>query len=279
MAAQKKFLLKTLRAATANIRCNCHSNVSQETHFGFETVSKSSKAGRVHTVFENVAEKYDLMNDLMSGGIHRAWKNYLVSQINVLNGNRMLDVAGGTGDIAMRYINQLKYHNKTLSTGDIVVCDINQAMLDVGKIKASRLGLSQEIIWVCGNGEDLPFQDNSFDVYTIAFGLRNFTNTQKALDEAYRVLAPGGKFLCLEFSAVKNPFLKRLYDEYSFQVIPVMGEVIAKDWSSYQYLVESIRQFPDQVEFSALITTSGFKFVKYENLTFGVAAIHSGFKL
>ncbi|XP_028400390.1 2-methoxy-6-polyprenyl-1,4-benzoquinol methylase, mitochondrial-like [Dendronephthya gigantea] len=269
-----------------------YSTIKEEiTHFGFETISKKEKSERVHHVFENVALKYDLMNDLMSGGIHRTWKDYFIRKINPCYGNKLLDVAGGTGDIAMRYLNFIKYNQwekkkkekwGEMSQGkrsEIIVCDINQAMLDVGKRKAKRFGIENDIAWVCGNGEALPFEDNTFDIYTIAFGIRNFTNVEKALEEAHRVLVPGGRFMCLEFSAVTTPIFERLYEMYSFQVIPVMGQIIAKDWDSYQYLVESIRQFPNQDEFASLIRDSGFRMVNYENLTFGVAAIHSAFKL
>uniref|UniRef100_A0A8D1EWV3 2-methoxy-6-polyprenyl-1,4-benzoquinol methylase, mitochondrial n=2 Tax=Sus scrofa TaxID=9823 RepID=A0A8D1EWV3_PIG len=203
-----------------------------ETHFGFETVSEEEKGGKVYQVFESVAKKYDVMNDMMSLGIHRLWKDLLLWKMHPFPGTQLLDVAGGTG-------------------------------LD----------------WVLGDAEELPFDDDKFDVYTIAFGIRNVTHIDRALQEAHRVLKPGGRFLCLEFSQVNNPLVSRLYDVYSFQVIPVLGEVIAGDWKSYQYLVESIRQFPSQEEFKEMIEDAGFQKVTYENLTSGIVAIHSGFKL
>ncbi|KAI2568311.1 coenzyme Q5, methyltransferase [Homo sapiens] len=203
-----------------------------ETHFGFETVSEEEKGGKVYQVFESVAKKYDVMNDMMSLGIHRVWKDLLLWKMHPLPGTQLLDVAGGTG-----------------------------------------------LAWVLGDAEELPFDDDKFDIYTIAFGIRNVTHIDQALQEAHRVLKPGGRFLCLEFSQVNNPLISRLYDLYSFQVIPVLGEVIAGDWKSYQYLVESIRRFPSQEEFKDMIEDAGFHKVTYESLTSGIVAIHSGFKL
>ncbi|OWK60174.1 2-methoxy-6-polyprenyl-1,4-benzoquinol methylase, mitochondrial [Lonchura striata] len=278
-----------------------------EMHFGFQTVTEEERREKIYQVFENVATKYDVMNDSMTLGIHRVWKDILLHKMNPCPGTLLLDVAGGTGDIAFRFINyvrsarqrqlqrKLKHHqnlswqeifesyqkDKFNSLGDsqVVVCDINREMLKVGKQKAQHLGYSEGLSWVLGNAEELPFDDDKFDVYTIAFGIRNVTRIDLALEEAYRVLKPGGRFLCLEFSHVSNPLLSRLYDLYSFQVIPVLGEVIAGDWKSYQYLVESIRQFPPQEELKAMIEDAGFFKVDYENLNFGIVAIHSGFKL
>ncbi|XP_013800321.2 2-methoxy-6-polyprenyl-1,4-benzoquinol methylase, mitochondrial [Apteryx mantelli] len=280
---------------------------AKETHFGFQTVSEEEKGEKVYQVFENVAKKYDLMNDSMSLGIHRLWKDILMHKMNPSPGTLLLDVAGGTGDIAFRFINyvrsirerqlqrKLKHHQnlswqeiadsyqeeavKPLGDSQVVVCDINKEMLKVGRQKAQHLGYSEGLSWVVGNAEELPFDDNKFDVYTIAFGIRNVTHIDLALQEAYRVLKPGGRFLCLEFSQVNNPLLSRLYDLYSFQIIPVLGEIIAGDWKSYQYLVESIRRFPPQEEFKAMIEDAGFLKVDYQNLTSGIVAIHSGFKL
>ncbi|XP_066466050.1 2-methoxy-6-polyprenyl-1,4-benzoquinol methylase, mitochondrial [Tiliqua scincoides] len=276
-------------------------------HFGFQTVSEAEKEEKVYHVFENVAEKYDLMNDSMSLGIHRLWKDILLRQMNPYPGTQLLDVAGGTGDIAFRFINyvrsqrehqvqqKLKSHqnlswqeisslyqeeaHQSLGGSRVVICDINQKMLKVGKQKSQRLGYSEGLSWVVGNAEELPFNDDSFDVYTIAFGIRNVTRIDQALQEAYRVLKPGGRFLCLEFSQVNNALLSSLYDLYSFQVIPVLGEVIAGDWKSYQYLVESIRRFPAQEEFKEMIEDANFLQVKYQNLSSGIVALHSGFKL
>ncbi|XP_790868.3 2-methoxy-6-polyprenyl-1,4-benzoquinol methylase, mitochondrial [Strongylocentrotus purpuratus] len=288
-----------------------------ETHFGFENVSKAEKTERVHQVFSNVADSYDTMNDAMSLGIHRLWKDYFMqAMLKPTPGTRLLDVAGGTGDIAFRfldYINHLKQDPEFteewpdeirwsgLETGEdaiqrgdgdpegagqtvpveqhVTVCDINEDMLRVGKKRAKQRGIQSGISWVCGNAEELPIADDSMDAYTIAFGIRNVTNVDQALDEAYRVLKPGGRFLCLEFSEVQNSLLRMAYDRYSFDVIPVLGDVIAGDWKSYKYLVESIRQFPNQKEFSAMIEDAGFSLVRHENLSLGIAAIHSGFKL
>ncbi|XP_075687473.1 2-methoxy-6-polyprenyl-1,4-benzoquinol methylase, mitochondrial [Rhinoderma darwinii] len=279
----------------------------KETHFGFQTVPEEEKGERVYHVFESVAKKYDIMNDSMSLGIHRLWKDWLVRHMNPTPGTQLLDVAGGTGDVAFRFINYIRAqreklnrnkldHQQNLSWSDItrsysqeqqgllmgskaVICDINKEMLKVGKERSLRLGYSEGLSWVAGDAEELPFADEKFDVYTIAFGIRNVTHVEKALEEAYRVLKPGGRFLCLEFSHVNNPILARLYDLYSFQVIPVLGEVIAGDWKSYQYLVESIRRFPPQEEYKEMIEDAGFFKVTYRNLTSGVVAVHSGFKL
>ncbi|XP_078679941.1 ubiquinone/menaquinone biosynthesis C-methyltransferase UbiE-like [Branchiostoma floridae x Branchiostoma belcheri] len=297
----------------------------RSTHFGFESINESEKTGKVHEVFSNVASKYDVMNDAMSLGVHRLWKDHFMQVLDPLPGTRLLDVAGGTGDIAFRFVNWIKkkeqqrrkaspgaeFRLNPLETdesgsdtglpsaedylyseqrGDlsdteekkdskVIVCDINQSMLEVGKERAKKLGLEDDLVWVTGNAEELPFPDNSVDAYTIAFGIRNVTHIEKALCEAYRVLTPGGRFLCLEFSQVSNPLISSVYDLYSFQVIPVLGEVIASDWKSYQYLVESIRKFPNQEDFAEMIREAGFRMVTYDNLTSGVAAIHSGFKI
>ncbi|XP_042297919.1 2-methoxy-6-polyprenyl-1,4-benzoquinol methylase, mitochondrial [Sceloporus undulatus] len=279
----------------------------KETHFGFQTVSEAEKGEKVYQVFENVAKKYDLMNDSMSLGIHRVWKDILLRHMNPYPGTQLLDVAGGTGDIAFRFINsvrsqrehqvrqKLRSHqnlswqeitnlyqeeeHQSLGGSQVVICDINAEMLKVGKQKSQHLGYSEGLSWVVGNAEELPFNDDKFDIYTIAFGIRNVTHIDQALQEAYRVLKPGGRFLCLEFSQVNNSIISSLYDLYSFQVIPVLGEVIAGDWKAYQYLVESIRRFPAQDEFKEMIEDAGFLKVEYQNLSSGIVAIHSGFKL
>ncbi|XP_018593335.2 2-methoxy-6-polyprenyl-1,4-benzoquinol methylase, mitochondrial [Scleropages formosus] len=278
----------------------------KSTHFGFQTVPEGQKAERVYKVFESVAQKYDIMNDAMSLGIHRLWKDTLLRTMNPLPGTRLLDVAGGTGDISFRFLEYVRSQEarrrrreaqalQTPSWQEIansygpgapgskecraVVCDINKDMLKVGQQRAKDLYYTTGLSWVVGDAEELPFDDDQFDVYTIAFGIRNLTHIDKALEEAYRVLKPGGRFLCLEFSHVSNPLLSRIYDAYSFQLIPVLGEVIAGDWKSYQYLVESIRRFPDQETFQSMIEEAGFFSVQYHNLTGGVVAIHSGFKL
>lgn len=248
------------------------------THFGYQDVKESEKKERVGQVFSNVAQTYDTMNDAMSFGIHRLWKNDFVNMICPNPKTALLDVAGGTGDITFRYIERLKNNGHT-NIEPVNVCDINKEMLEVGKTRAGGLGMENDIIWTCGNAEELPFKSNTFDLYTIAFGIRNCTHINKVLSEAHRVLKPGGRFFCLEFSEVSSPILQKLYDGYSFQVIPAMGEVIAGDWASYQYLVESIRKFPKPLEFEDMIKDGGFKYVKHTQWTFGVVAVHSGFKI
>jgi len=248
-----------------------HEEHDDITHFGFENVRKAEKQTKVDEVFASVAPKYDIMNDIMSAGVHRLWKDHFISTLNPTSTTKLLDSAGGTGDIAFRYKNYC-------SDAQVTVCDINQNMLNVGKQRAQQLNL-HDIQWVCASAEDLPFDDNTYNAYTISFGIRNCTNIDKVLSEAYRVLQPGGRFMCLEFSHVENIPVKSLYDWYSFNTLPVMGEVIAQDWKSYQYLAESIRKFPSQEHFKTMIEDAGFKCVTYQNLTFGVCAIHSGFKL
>jgi len=249
------------------------------THFGFTTVPIEDKEPKVKEVFEKVATSYDLMNDVMSVGVHRLWKDHFVSQANPKPHFKCLDVAGGTGDIAFRLFNRMsKVHE---APQQVVICDINKEMLEVGKNRAEGLyGKSDVFQWVEGNAECLEqFDDNTFDVYTIAYGIRNVTNINNALSEAHRVLKPGGKFMCLEFSSVQNEIISSIYNTYSFEVIPVMGQLIANDYESYKYLVESIKKFPAQEVFSDMIREAGFQEVGYENLTFGVTAIHTGFKL
>ncbi|MBL6664468.1 MAG: bifunctional demethylmenaquinone methyltransferase/2-methoxy-6-polyprenyl-1,4-benzoquinol methylase UbiE [Rickettsiales bacterium] len=253
-------------------------NKDNKTHFGFKSVNKDEKSGLVKDIFSNVAKKYDIMNDLMSGGIHRLWKKKMVEEISFSKKDynyKIIDLAGGTGDIAFRLT---KKANEYQAKVNIEVVDINQEMLDVGKSRAVDKNLYQNLNFVCLDGENLTFDDNYFDYFTIAFGIRNFTNIDKALKEAYRVLKPGGKFICLEFSKVNDYFLQKIYDKYSFNVIPKIGQIVLNDKESYQYLVESIRKFPPQDKFKEMIEEAGFKNVKYQNLTAGVAAIHSGVK-
>jgi len=242
------------------------------THFGFETIPEGEKAERVQGVFSSVASKYDIMNDVMSGGVHRVWKDAMMDWLNPRDGQRLLDVAGGTGDIAFRFL-------KRAPTAMAVVLDLTEDMLIHGRKRAEAEDRADQLDWMVGDAMALPFEDNSFDVYTISFGIRNVTRVQDALNEAYRVLRPGGRLMVLEFSQLPNPAMQWAYDRYSFNVIPKMGQVIAGDSDSYQYLVESIRKFPDQERFAAMIRTSGFAQVKYRNMTFGVAALHSGWKI
>ena len=247
-------------------------NEQKTTHFGYREVREDEKAGMVHNVFTNVASRYDMMNDVMSGGVHRLWKDAMMDWLAPRRGQRLLDVAGGTGDIAFRFLDRA-------GRAEATVLDMTESMLVEGRKRAEAAQLSSSLEWVVGDAMKLPFPDNSFDVYTISFGIRNVTRIADALAEAYRVLRPGGRLMVLEFSQLPNPAMQWAYDRYSFNVIPAMGQVVANDRDSYQYLVESIRRFPDQESFAAMIRTAGFDQVKYRNLTFGVAALHSGWKL
>ncbi|MDZ4096968.1 MAG: bifunctional demethylmenaquinone methyltransferase/2-methoxy-6-polyprenyl-1,4-benzoquinol methylase UbiE [Paracoccaceae bacterium] len=242
------------------------------THFGFQTVNEAEKAGMVHGVFTRVASKYDIMNDVMSGGVHRLWKDAMMDWLAPRPGQRLLDVAGGTGDVAFRFLKRAPGARAT-------VLDMTESMLVSGRKRAEADKLADRLSWVVGDAMALPFAANSFDVYTISFGIRNVTRINDALSEAYRVLRPGGRLMVLEFSQLPNPAMQWAYDRYSFNVIPVMGQIIAGDRDSYQYLVESIRKFPDQETFATMIRTAGFGQVKFRNLTMGVAALHSGWKL
>ncbi len=242
------------------------------THFGFKDVPEAEKAGMVHGVFSRVASKYDVMNDLMSMGIHRVWKDAMMDWLAPRPGQRLLDVAGGTGDVAFRFL-------KRAGGASAVVCDMTEPMLVEGRKRAEAASQAENLDWVVGDAMALPFPDASFDVYTISFGIRNVTRISDALREAYRVLKPGGRLMVLEFSQIPNNLMQKAYDLYSFNVIPVMGQVVTGDRDSYQYLVESIRKFPDQDSFAAMIREAGFGQVKYRNLSMGIAALHSGWKL
>ena len=246
--------------------------MTNKTHFGYRDVDTSIKASLVKNVFDNVASKYDIMNDVMSAGVHRIWKNSFINTLNPQENSRLLDVAGGTGDIAFRY-------KKRVQKGHVTVLDINNNMLSEGYKNSVNKNMLDGINWLCADAQKLPLPDNYYNYYTIAFGIRNVTDITKALQEAYRILKPGGRFLCLEFSKIENKILANLYDYYSFNMIPKMGEVIAKDRASYQYLSESIRKFPGQEEFLQMIKDAGFENCKYTNLTMGTAAIHSGWKI
>jgi demethylmenaquinone methyltransferase/2-methoxy-6-polyprenyl-1,4-benzoquinol methylase len=243
--------------------------------FGYRDVAEAEKEGLVREVFSSVARRYDLMNDLMSAGVHRLWKDAMIDWLNPQPGQRFLDVAGGTGDIAFRIADTARARG---GAAKIVVCDINADMLNEGVRRAADKG-ETAIEWICGNAESLPLPDASFDAYTIAFGIRNVTHIDKALAEARRVLKPGGRFLCLEFSKVEAPGLDALYDTYSFSVLPRLGRLVADDAEAYRYLAESIRRFPPQAAFARMIERAGFSRVKVRNLTGGVAAMHSGWKI
>ena len=239
-------------------------------HFGFKNVPEDEKSSLVRGVFDSVAGRYDLMNDLMSGGLHRLWKNEMVAWLNPKAGMRILDVAGGTGDIAFRMLKKAGCR--------VTILDINRRMLEEGRDRAIDRNIVNGIEWTCGDAEALPLPDSCYDAYTIAFGIRNVTHIDKALAEAFRVLKPGGRFLCMEFSHMPNEWLQKCYDTYSFNVIPQIGEWVTGNKDAYQYLVESIRRFPKQDAFSDMIRTAGFENVQYRNLAQGAVAIHSGRK-
>ncbi len=246
---------------------------AEQASFGYRDVPAAEKAGLVRQVFESVAPRYDLMNDLMSVGVHRLWKNALVDVVNPRPGERFLDVAGGTGDIAFRLL------RRQGAQPDVTVCDINPAMLAVGRDRAVNRGLLKGLTWTTGDAENLPFPDRSFDGYTIAFGLRNVTDIDKALGEAYRVLRPGGRFYCLEFSKVKSAPIGRAYDAYSERALPFFGRLVARDAESYRYLHESIRRFPAQRVLAERMRKAGFANVAWRDMTLGVVALHSGWRI
>ena len=246
---------------------------NRTTHFGFQTVDEDQKAGMVHGVFTRVASKYDIMNDLMSMGIHRIWKDAMMDWLAPRAGQHLLDVAGGTGDVAFRFLARAGAGTRA------TVLDLTGSMLEEGRKRAEAERQAEALQWVVGDAMALPFADNAFDVYTISFGIRNVTRIADALTEAYRVLRPGGRLMVLEFSQLPNPLMQKAYDLYSFNVIPTMGQIVAGDRDSYQYLVESIRKFPDQESFAAMIRQAGFGQVKFRNLSMGIAALHSGWKI
>lgn len=239
-------------------------------HFGFQNVPSYEKASLVKGVFDRVAFRYDLMNDLMSVGIHRLWKSAMLDWLNPSPGTRLLDVGGGTGDIAFRFLDR--------GGESVTLVDVNEEMLEAGRERAARTGRMAEVNWVCGDAERLPIADCSVDAYTIAFCIRNVTSVPNALAEARRVLKPGGRFLCLEFSEVVVPLLDRAYDAYSFRILPALGQRVAGDRAAYQYLAESIRRFPSQDVFARMIASAGFDLVKHRNLSGGIAALHSAWR-
>ena len=247
-------------------------NAEQTTHFGFETVPEAEKAKKVQGVFTSVASKYDVMNDVMSLGVHRIWKEAMMDWLAPRPSQKLLDVAGGTGGISFKFL-------KRAGSGHATVLDITENMLIEGRKRAEANQVLDSLNWVVGDAMALPFADNSFDVYTISFGIRNVTRPQEALNEAFRVLRPGGRLMVLEFSQIPVPLAQKAYDFYSFNVIPRMGKLIANDRDSYQYLIESIRKFPNQETFLSMVRQAGFENANYRNLSLGISALHSGWKI
>ncbi|WP_323732518.1 bifunctional demethylmenaquinone methyltransferase/2-methoxy-6-polyprenyl-1,4-benzoquinol methylase UbiE [Candidatus Bandiella euplotis] len=245
-----------------------------KTNFGFQKVKEEEKEPKVQEVFSNVAERYDIMNDLMSFGLHRIWKDSFIKEVGSFDGKELIDLAGGTGDIARRFID--------MGGKNVTVCDLNQNMLKNGKFNIGNKfnkRYTRDIKWVHANAEELPFADESFDYCTISFGIRNVTHVNNVLEESFRVLKPGGKFLCLEFSKVENSFVSRIYDAYSFKFIPKIGKLVTHSESSYRYLVESIRQFYHPEELAKMMRDVGYYSVNFRRLSFGVVAIHTGYKV
>ena len=243
------------------------------THFGFEKVAYDDKVNKVAGVFHSVASKYDVMNDLMSFGIHRVWKRYTIEMSGVRHGHHVLDLAGGTGDLAAKFARIVGQE------GSVTVADINDSMLKVGRERLTDKGIAGNVQYVQANAECLPFPDNHFDAITIAFGLRNVTDKDAALRSMYRVLKPGAPLLVLEFSKPESELLSKIYDTYSFKLLPFMGKVIADDADSYRYLAESIRMHPDQETLKSMMVDAGFEKAEYFNLTGGVVALHRGYKI
>ena len=248
----------------------------QQTHFGYESVTMGEKTRRVTDVFERVASSYDIMNDVMSFGLHRLWKDRFVDLMRPRDNILMLDVAGGTGDIALRFLSKAGKLNA--ANVHITLCDRNSAMVSEGRNKAINRGIHQELLWSVGDATSLPFVNNTYNIYSIAFGLRNVTEPEKALAEAYRVLKPGGMFYCLEFSKITQSLVKKFYSIYAFSIIPRLGHFIANDRAAYQYLVESIEQFYDADALQTLMIKHGFQQTSYQKLNFGSVAIHIGMK-
>ncbi len=244
----------------------------ETTHFGYEQVATEEKAGRVAGVFHSVAAKYDIMNDLMSAGVHRIWKRFTIELSAVRSGQKVLDIAGGTGDLTR------KFSKLVGPEGQVVLADINDSMLNVGRDKLIDCGVAGNVSYAQADAQYLPFPDNTFDCITIAFGLRNVTDKDLALESMLRVLKPGGRLLVLEFSKPTNPLIEKVYDTYSFSLLPMMGKLIANDAESYRYLAESIRMHPDQETLKSMMDNAGFQQTKFYNLTGGVVAIHKGLK-
>jgi len=242
------------------------------THFGYQQVPVEEKSNKVAEVFHSVADQYDIMNDVMSGGIHRLWKKYTIETAGAKRGDIILDLAGGTGDLAAKFARIVG------AEGKVVLSDINISMLENGRRRLTDMGIAGNVEYVLGDAQCLPFPDNQFDIITMAFGLRNVTDKDKALHSIFRVLKPGGKLLVLEFSKPVLPGLSAIYDQYSFKLLPLMGKLIANDADSYRYLAESIRMHPDQETLKGMMETAGFEQVSYHNMTGGVVALHKGFK-
>jgi demethylmenaquinone methyltransferase/2-methoxy-6-polyprenyl-1,4-benzoquinol methylase len=243
--------------------------------FGYREVPEAEKETLVKGVFSSVARNYDLMNDLMSAGLHRVWKDLMVDMVDPRPGLAILDVAGGTGDIAFRMAKRARQRGGEAA---ITISDINADMLAEGEARAQKIG-ERDFRWICANAEVLPFPDSSFDVYTIAFGIRNVTHIDRALAEARRVLKPGGKFVCLEFSQVETPILDKIYDAYSFAVLPRLGSMVAGDAEAYRYLAESIRKFPSRAKFAKMISDAGLDRVAQRDLSGGIVTLHSAWRL
>lgn len=247
-------------------------NANDTTDFGYEQVKTNEKAAKVADVFHSVAAKYDIMNDLMSFGVHRLWKRFAIDCSGVRPGQKVLDLAGGTGDLTA------KFSRIVGEKGQVILADINDSMLKVGRDKLRDLGVVSNVEYVQANAQALPFPENTFDLITIAFGLRNVTDKDEALRSMYRVLKPGGRLLVLEFSKPSNDLLSKAYDMYSFNLLPTMGKVVANDSESYKYLAESIRMHPDQETLKGMMDTAGFEQTQYYNLTGGIVALHRGYK-
>jgi demethylmenaquinone methyltransferase/2-methoxy-6-polyprenyl-1,4-benzoquinol methylase len=245
----------------------------------YRQLPEDEKPSIIRAIFDSVAARYDLMNDLMSGGVHRLWKAEMVASLKPRPGQRLLDVAGGTGDVALRALPRLITEPGIAAAGGAVICDVNERMLEIGRARALDQGILFGLQWLAADAERLPFPDRSFELYTIAFGLRNVTHFAAALAEARRVLKPGGRFLCLEFTPEVMPLLQPLYDLYSFQIVPLLGQIVTGDRDAYRYLVESIRGFPRQSELAELMSSAGLEQVRYRNLTGGIAALHSAWRL
>lgn len=273
VVSQKALLIVTMRGSSNDSgKLKIMSDNQGSTHFGYQQVATEDKASRVADVFHSVAGKYDIMNDLMSGGVHRLWKRYAIGISNVRKGDKVLDLAGGTGDLAAKFARLVG------PQGKVVLSDINASMLEQGRERLTNMGIAGNIEYVEADAEDLPFEHGSFDLVTMAFGLRNVTDKQRALRSIYRTLKPGGKLMVLEFSKPVLPPLNAVYDQYSFKILPKIGKLVANDEESYRYLAESIRMHPDQETLKGMMEEASFEDVRYHNLTGGIVALHIGYK-